>query len=82
MLYGYNRKTGKAQRFGFEWLSGCYRWYDGDSFINLNDNEIIISILVNHSRNKNDIITALKFIDTKHKNHNEIEYNVEIIDNI
>lgn len=80
MLYGYDYKTRKAQRFGIEMFQGHTQWYDGDEFVELSDDEKIIAQLVNHSRNRNDIINALKFIDSKHKNHNTIDYTVEIVD--
>lgn len=82
MLYGYDHKTRKAQRFGVERLGGGLEWYDGDEFVKLTNDEIIIAQLVSHSRNKQDIIAALKYIDSKHKNHNAIDYNVEIVDNL
>ena len=80
ILYGYDPKTRTAQRFGFEKWADVYQWYDGDEFVKLTNDEIIVANLVNHSRNKQDIIVALKYIDSKHKKHNAIDYNVEIVD--
>ena len=80
MLYGYSHERKEAQRFGFDCLRGCPRWYDGDDVVELTDDEKIVAQLVNHSRNKKDIIAALKSIDDKHKKHVAIDYNVEIVD--
>ena len=80
MLYGYSHELKVAQRFGFDYFRGYPRWYDGDDFVELTDDEKIVAQLVNHSRNKKDIIAALKSIDDKHKKHVAIDNNVEIVD--
>ena len=80
MLYGYDRDRKESQRFGFDSYRGYTRWYDGDDFVELTDDEKIIAKLVNHSRNRDDIIVALKFVDDKHKKHVAIDYTVEIVD--
>lgn len=82
MLYGYDPEKKEAQRFGFEYFCGCVCWYDGNDFNELSDDEKIIAQLVSHTRNKQDIIAALKSIDEKYKNHVAIDYNVEIVDRL
>ena len=82
MLTGYCYETRECQRFGLDCYRNEIRFYDGDDFIKLTNDEKIIAQLVNHSRNKQDIITALKFIDDKHKKHVAIDYDVEIVDTL
>lgn len=83
MLYGYDHKNKRAQRFGVSYLCGMYQWYDGDEYTLLTGCELVIANLINHTRNRNDIIMSLKFIDDGRKTaHNAIDYSIEIIDTL